>query len=553
MTTNDTGRFGGILPRFTGKRTLHTFAGVLALFLAAAVVPGYGQTAKESVKSSGKTSEAKTGKTEKSTAGATEYKQGLAAFEKGKYKDAVPLFLAAAEKGNTDAMMMYSYCLGFGKGIEQDESASKEWGEKAVAAGNPIGLAGTGKNMLDSGETAEGLRRLKKSADQDCVLGLLMLGMYYSQDGDDEAKSAEYFKRAAVLPLRKEKSLLDYVLEEMEVELPDEFAEINGPTDNKFIIMSQFLVGGAYLQGQGVEQDLGEALKWIKMSRDNGFSSADSVVEMLESLEQVRSQTGEKDVKSGSGTGGSSKTDKLKSGKKDEKKSSGSESKSGDGAAEYKQGLAAYEKKDYKAAAKSLRAAADKGNTDAMIMYGVCLGEGRGVEKDMDASYRWVRKAADAGDANAQALYGADRMENEDEKEGLKYLKKAADQGNLLGLFALGMTYLDKDGEESKGIGYLRKVAEHPLTKEKSVLDYSDDLLSGLMSDDEFGLKLDEDNLTAANAMIVISQTMIGMAYMSGTGVEEDLDEAKKWIRKAKQNGFPSADSILELIELLEE
>ena len=553
MTTNDTGRFGGILPRFTGKRTLRTFAGVLALFLAAALVPGYGQNAKESARSSGKTAAAKAGKTEKSAAGAAEYKQGLAAFEKGKYEAAAKSFKDAAEKGNTDAMMMYSYCLGFGKGVGQDESASKEWGEKAIAAGNPVGLAGSGKNMLDSGETAEGLRRLKKSADQDCVLGLLMLGMYYSQDGDDEAKSVEYFRRAAVQPLRKEKNLLDYVLEEMEVELPDEFAEIKGPADDKFIIMAQFLVGGAYLQGQGVEQDLSEALKWIRMSRDNGFSSAGSVVEMLESLEQIRQQAGEKDVKSGSGTGGSSKTDKLKAGKKDGKKNSGSESKSGDGAAEYKQGLAAYGKKDFKAAAKSFREAAEKGNTDAMIMYGVCLGEGRGVEKDMAESYRWVRKAADAGDANAQALYGADRVENEDEKEGLKYLKKSADQGNLLGLFALGMTYLDKDGEESKGIGYLRKVAEHPLTKEKSVLDYSDDLLSGLLSDDEFGLELDDDNLTAANAMIVISQTMIGMAYMSGTGVEQALDEAKKWILKAKRNGFPSADSILELIDMLEE
>ena len=56
-----------------------------------------------------------------------------------------------------------------------------------------------------------------------------------------------------------------------------------------------------------------------------------------------------------------------------------------------------------------------------------------------------------------------------------------------------------------------------------------------------------------ANVMIVISQTMLGMAYMSGTGVEQDLDEARKWIRKAKKNGFSQADSILELIDQLEE
>ena len=529
--TTCTNRFDGARPRFAGKRTLHTFTGILALFLATAIVPGYGQSLKETLKSSGRT--AQSGKTAQSTAGAAEYRKGVAAVAAKDYETAAKAFKEAMDKGNPEAMVMYGTCLCDGKGVKRDAAEGKKLLKKAADAGNANAQSLYGAILSGEGKSDEAIRYLKKSADQGCVFGQFALVGAYGNKKEAMSQAArnetlEVLKKVAEHPLSTGKDFFDdfdalspmlgaiMTGAGMDVKLPKGKQTVT----NSLIVLGQATYGLACM----AQENFAEAKKWIRKAGDNGLVQADDLLEALKKAE-------------GDGA---------------EKSASGSASSSAGGAADYKKGLAAYEKKKYGDAVKLFRSAADKGNTDAMILYGVCLDEGRGVEQDKEDSVRWLKKAADAGDANAQAFYGVDQIDKDNEKEGLKYLKKSADQGCMLGVFALGMFYMDKDGEESKAIGYLRKVADRPLTREKSALDYVDELLS-ILNDDDFGLELDDEDLTAANVMIVISQTMLGMAYMSGTGVEQDLDEARKWIRKAKKNGFSQADSILELIDQLEE
>ena len=225
----------------------------------------------------------------------------------------------------------------------------------------------------------------------------------------------------------------------------------------------------------------------------------------------------------------------------------------GKGSSEYKKGVASLEKKEYEDAVKSFKEAAEKGNVEAMVAYAACLGDGKGIEKDEDEAEKWLKKAADSGDAMAQALYGVALMKDEKDAEALDYLKKSADQDSVLGQFVLGATYLSKrkEADAKKGLDYLRKAANHSLTKEKTVIDVFkdeiglDDVFSGASGVD---IDLPEDKQNVSNVMIVMSQMLLGAVYME----QKDLAEAKKWLRKAGDNGLSQADDLLPLVEMAE-
>lgn len=226
--------------------------------------------------------------------------------------------------------------------------------------------------------------------------------------------------------------------------------------------------------------------------------------------------------------------------------------KAAKGQAEYKKGLAAFEKKEYEDAVKSFKKAADKGNAEAMLVYAACLGTGKGIEKDKDEADNWLQKAADAGDATAQAVYAA-KIKDSDKEKTFEYLKKSADQNSLLGQFMLGVAYIAEDNEADtkKGLDYVRKVAEQSLTNEKTVLDYFEDELpiaDAFSGTSGIDIDLPEDKQNFSNYLIVASQMLLSGVYMK----QEDFAEAKKWLRKAGDNGFSQADDLLPLVEMAE-
>ena len=221
--------------------------------------------------------------------------------------------------------------------------------------------------------------------------------------------------------------------------------------------------------------------------------------------------------------------------------------KSVPGEAELKYGLAACDNQDFEAAAKSFRAAAEQGCTDAMLLYFDCLARGRGTGKDKAAAEKWLKKAVDAGNPTAQALYGSYLVGGEQEAEGLENIKRSADSGNILGMHLLGMTAMEKKSGEADvdALKYLKTLAGQPLSEQKTVLDY----LSQVGGDN---ILLTGKPNTNTNKLIVMSQYMLGVYYFEGGargGQGHDLDEAAKWLNMAKDNGFPKVDSVLRIVE----
>ncbi len=222
--------------------------------------------------------------------------------------------------------------------------------------------------------------------------------------------------------------------------------------------------------------------------------------------------------------------------------------KSAPGEAELRNGLAACDKNDYEAAAKFFRAAAEQGNSDAMLLYYDCLVSSK-IAKDRADSIEWLEKAAEAGNLTAQALYGSKFVGGGQEAKGLEYMKRSADSGNILGMHLLGMTAFEKKPGEAgeDALKSLKTLAGLPFSEQKTVLDYlhrisSDFNLTGALN-------------TNTNKLIVMDQYMLGVYYLEGRapGGRRDLDEAAKWLKMAKDNGLPDVDPLLRRVERMKQ
>ncbi|MDD6338513.1 MAG: hypothetical protein PUC15_09070, partial [Lentisphaeria bacterium] len=222
--------------------------------------------------------------------------------------------------------------------------------------------------------------------------------------------------------------------------------------------------------------------------------------------------------------------------------------KSAPGEAELRNGLAACDKNDYEAAAKSFRAAAEQGNTDAMLLYYDCLVSSK-IAKDRADSIEWLEKAAEAGNLTAQALYGSKFVGGGQEAKGIEYMKRSADSGNILGMHLLGMTAFQKKAGEAgeDALKSLKTLAGLPFSEQKTVLDY----LHRISSDFNLTGKLN----TNTNKLIVMDQYLLGVYYLEGRapGGRRDLDEAAKWLKMAKDNGHPDVDPLLRRVERMKQ
>lgn len=504
--------FGKKALRGTGNRSSRSLAALLALFLAAMFIPGYAQNAKPAAK-------AASSEKAQNEAGRKEYTKGVAAFEKKDFKKAVALLRAGAEKGDTDAMVMLAYCLENGKGIKKDRNEARKWYKKAADAGNALAQAMYGIDRLEVSEK-EGIAYLKKSAAQDCVFGQYFLGVRFLQEDRSKTRIAEgvdYFKKAAAHSFTDTKNVLDYVKEDDE---DDQAAVFGFPPEttatNMCIALAQFILGSYYIQGMFVDQDFAEARKWLSLAKENGITLADEPLKQLDTLE------------------------KKKAPAKGNAKSGGLEAEQ----KEFRDGIAAYDRKEFGEAVKLFRAGAEKGGVEAQMMLACCLEYGIGIEKDEKEAEKWIKKAVDAGNAVAQAMYASHWL-RDNREEAVEYLERSAEQGCVSGQLALASLYLLKDDGASQAVGvaHVMKIAALPLTDEKSIEDY--------LLDDEDRSHFDRD-VSAANGTILLAQYLAGGIYLRGIGgVEEDLDEAEKWFRKAADGGLISAKEAVEILESL--
>ena len=166
---------------------------------------------------------------------------------------------------------------------------------------------------------------------------------------------------------------------------------------------AMYRLGLCYHDGQGVEKDANEAVKWYQNAVKGGNTEAQAYLDSLTSvIDEVKSLT-----------------EAAEKGDADAMRTVAYAYLTGSGV-----------KPSDEEAAKWFRKAAENGNSRAMLDIGLCYEDGVGVEKDPKEAFRWYRMAADKGLAYAELNwcykegFGVEKDEAEAEKWYALYEEK---------------------------------------------------------------------------------------------------------------------------------
>jgi TPR repeat protein len=145
-----------------------------------------------------------------------------------------------------------------------------------------------------------------------------------------------------------------------------------------------------------------------------------------------------------------------------------------------KAGIDAWQRADYAAAVGIWKPLAEQGDPDAQFNLGQAYRLGRGVQTNLAAAKSWFERAAEQGHVDAQTTLGLLLFQNNDQAEGLKWLKKASDQGEPRAMLVYGTALVNGDSvtqDPVLGYAYVSRAAAQGLDAAKDTLAQLDKLL----------------------------------------------------------------------------
>lgn len=143
-------------------------------------------------------------------------------------------------------------------------------------------------------------------------------------------------------------------------------------------------------------------------------------------------------------------------------------------------GIEAWQRADYAGAVAIWRPLAEKGDADAEFNLGQAYRLGRGVPTNLSAAKTWFERAAGAGHVDAQTTLGLLLFQNGEQADGLKWLRKAADQGEPRALLVYGTALVNGDNvvqDSVLGYAFVSRAAAQGLEPAKRTLEQLDQLL----------------------------------------------------------------------------
>lgn len=138
-------------------------------------------------------------------------KAGIEAWQKAEYAKAVEIWRPLAEGGDADAQFNLGQAYRLGRGIPVNLSAAKIWFERAASQNHTEAETTLGLLLFQSGDQAEGIKYLKRSADKGESRAMLIYGTALV-NGDtvsqDPVTGYAYVSRAAAQGLDAAKETL---------------------------------------------------------------------------------------------------------------------------------------------------------------------------------------------------------------------------------------------------------------------------------------------------------------------------------------------------------
>ena len=178
---------------------------------------------------------------------------------------------------------------------------------------------------------------------------------------------------------------------------------------------------------------------------------------------------------------------------------------------------------------------AKNGDAEAQFNLGWCYGTGTGIQQDDKEAMKWYKKAAKQDYASAIRNVGLYYMNGggaieKDEKEGIKWIKKAIEKGNIHSKVILAGYYLQGNGVPKDTLMFqtlLKEAAEQgDTTAQCNLADAYNGGYVGYTKDDK---KSTFWYTKAAELGNPRSQYNVGVAYEQGLSVDQNYREALKW------------------------
>jgi TPR repeat protein len=173
--------------------------------------------------------------------------RGMDLYEKGKYKDALDLWIPLAARGVDQAQYYVAVAYSNGTGLPKNSVRAAEWLARAADKGLPMAEVALGLSYVNGAGVAIDKSRAvawyRKAADQGDAAGQFHLGLMYA-DGlgvpKDTAEAVVWYRKSS--------------------------AQGNA--------LGQFLLAGAFWSGEGVEKDSDQALELYQKSANQGYEPA---------------------------------------------------------------------------------------------------------------------------------------------------------------------------------------------------------------------------------------------------------------------------------------
>ena len=145
-----------------------------------------------------------------------------------------------------------------------------------------------------------------------------------------------------------------------------------------------------------------------------------------------------------------------------------------------KSGIEAWQRADYSGAVAIWRPLAEKGDADAQFNLGQAYRLGRGVPTNLAAAKTWFERSANQGHMDAETTLGLLLFQNNDQAEGLKWLKKASEKGEPRAMLVYGTALVNGDSvtqDPVLGYAFVSRAAAQGLGPAKETLGQLDQLL----------------------------------------------------------------------------
>lgn len=451
-------------------------------------------------------------------------------------------FLKVAEKGHIFAQLKMAQLYNYGSGVIRDKDEAEKWLDKVQKQGyaNQIGLSRIDQYIKQNVKDYEYAILLRGFAEKGLMEAQLVFGNYYEHGRgvpQNDKEAGKWYLTAAKQGCIEAQLIIGdwYWSGHYYKQSFTKSVEWYLKAAMKGSTKAQFIMGYCYDVGIGVSQDKRLAQKWYHMAlkRPDFLSVCSSKIysqdnhSLYHYLMKKRQLAEEGDVESQNWLGYFYKNiNGVLHDHNEAIRWYRKAAESGYAESQYQLGLcyiqdASDDINVYEVALDWFRKAARHGHTGAMNQIGECYICGYGVNKNKGRALHWYTKSAEQGNPEAHDRLG-DYYQNGGEweynywhsndylKESIMWYQRAAKQGHAFAQYKIALLYQNK----------------------QEILNVNDDEIMKCL-------------FKAAEQGCIEAQCRLGECYLFGWNTKENILQARKWFRKAADQGDREADEYL--------